>query len=128
MVTIDIIGFSDLERFFRSMAKFPWDGSRGFEEGFRTPLSEMHEDDETGNTIITFEMPGVDKKDIDISVTEHDVSIKAETESRKYKRSYSFSKRFDPTKTKANFNNGILELVLTPLETKEAKRHKIKVD
>jgi HSP20 family molecular chaperone IbpA len=124
----DIIGFSDLERFFRSMARFPMDWARGLEDGFRTPLSEMHVDEETGNTVITVEIPGIDKKDIDVTVTEHDITIKAETENRKYKRSYSFSKKHDPLKAKASFNNGVLELVLIPIETKEAKKHKIKVD
>ncbi|UCE08986.1 MAG: Hsp20/alpha crystallin family protein [Candidatus Thorarchaeota archaeon] len=124
----DSFGLSDIERVFRSMVRYPWDWARGFEEGFRTPLSEINTDEKTGTTTIILEMPGVDRSDIDISVTENDVVVKAESENRKYRRSYSFSRRFDPSKTKAAFNNGVLEVVLKPIEPKDALGYRVKVE
>ena len=59
-------------------------------------------------------MPGVEKKDIDINVEEHSISVKAEKEGE---RKYNYSRKFKPTvdidSAKATFRNGVLDITLT---------------
>jgi len=124
----NIFGISDLERAFKSMMKYPLEWTKRFEEGFRTPLSEVHVDEKTGDITVILEIPGVDKKGIDITLVKSVLTIVAESENRKFKRSFSFSKEFDPAKTKASFNNGILEVTLKAIDVKTAKEYKIKID
>jgi HSP20 family molecular chaperone IbpA len=124
----NLFGISDLERAFKSMMKYPWEWARRFEEGFRTPLSEIRVDDKTDDMMVILEMPGVNKEDIEITVTDAVLTVVAESENRKYKRSFSFSKEFDPTKTKASFNNGVLEITLKTIETEEVRGHRVQID
>ncbi|MFW2371507.1 MAG: Hsp20/alpha crystallin family protein [Gammaproteobacteria bacterium] len=88
------------------------------------------------------EIPGVEKKDLDISVTEDSVSIKGSTEHEEveekgeyYRRetsSGSFSRtvmlpsEVDSSKVKAKFKNGVLEMTLA--KVKQSKRQKISVE
>jgi len=124
----NLFGISDLERAFKSMMKYPWEWTRRFEEGFRMPLSEIHTDEKTGDMTVILEMPGVEKEDIDIILAKSVLTVVAESENRKFKRSFSFSKEFDPVKTKASFNNGILEITLKPIDEREGKGYRISID
>jgi HSP20 family protein len=124
----NLFGISDLERAFKSMMKYPWEWTKRFEEGFRTPLSEIHVDDKTGDIRVVLEIPGIDKEGIDITLVKSVLTIFAESENRRFKRSFSFSKEFDPAKTKASFNNGILEITLKTIDVKRAKEYKVKID
>jgi HSP20 family protein len=97
--------------------------------------------DRDHDIVIKAEMPGVDKDDIDISVTRNTVTIKGETSHeeeeekgdfyRKEMTRGSFSRRLtlpadvDEEKAKAEFKDGVLELTLPKVE--KAKRRKIKV-
>jgi HSP20 family protein len=97
--------------------------------------------DREAEIVVKAEIPGVDKKDIDISVGEDRVTIKGETrrEEKDEKGDYyrceissgSFSRTIplpaavDGTKATASFKDGILELTLPKL--KATKRHKISV-
>ncbi len=97
--------------------------------------------DREGEIVVKAEIPGVDKKDIDISVGEDSVSIKGETrkEEKEEKGDYyrceissgSFSRSIplptavDGTKATASFKDGVLELTLPKL--KATRRHKISV-
>ncbi len=125
---INVFGFSDLERVFRSMWRYPWEWTRRLEEGFRTPLSEVDVDDETGDTKVTLELPGVSKEEIEITVNRSSLMVTAESENRKYKRTFSFSQEFNPTMTKASFNNGVLEISMKVVKTKEFKGHRVEID
>ncbi|MGD9983242.1 MAG: Hsp20/alpha crystallin family protein [Porticoccaceae bacterium] len=97
--------------------------------------------DREAEIVVKAEIPGVDKKDIDISVGEDSVTIKGETrkEEKEEKGDYyrceissgSFSRTIplpttvDGAKATASFKDGILELTLPKL--KATKRHKISV-
>src|SRR3990172_8843249 len=50
----------------------------------REPFSDVIFDEKTKEAIVTLEMPGVEKKDINIVAEENLVEIKAETETKKY--------------------------------------------
>jgi HSP20 family protein len=97
-------------------------------------------DDET-EVVVRAEVPGVEKKDIDISVGEDSVTIKGSTrhEEKESKGDYyrhelstgAFSRTVglpaavDGTKAKAEFKDGILELTLPKVE--KAKRHSVRI-
>ena len=106
----------------------------------KTPSVDIIERD--AEIVVKAELPGVDKDDIDISVTERSVSIKGSTshEEKEEKGDYyrseisrgSFARSLplpaevDESKARASFKDGILELTL-PKKTK-SRRQKINID
>jgi HSP20 family protein len=108
-------------------------------EGKMPNVDVVDRDDEI---IVKAEVPGVDKKDLDISVTDNTVSIKGSTshEEKEEKGDYyrceisrgSFSRvvplpaDVDAEKASSKFKDGVLELTLP--KVKKAKRHTVKVD
>ena len=83
-------------------------------------------EDKNGEITLTIDMPGIQKKDIELNVDTHTVSVKAETEGR----DYSFEKRFDammnPDKVTAKFNNGVLDIKIQKAEEYKGKKVAIK--
>ena len=82
----------------------------------QTPLYADKQDsvgdweDRNGEISVTIEMPGVDKKDIELTVDEHTVSIEADNDARQYSISKTFDATLNPDKVTANLNNGILDI------------------
>jgi len=110
-------------------------------EGFRQPLSDVRE---TGDKIIVdLELPGVDKKDIEINVTEDELEVKCESKAKKeekrkdyyrLERGYSgFYRRFTlpvkvkPDQAKADYKDGLLKISVPKLEVKKPVKKKVKV-
>lgn len=141
--------FEEMEREFDRM--FSRTGLFPFHFGFnmprtlkafegKTPSVDMI--DQKDNILIKAELPGVDKKDLDISVTDKTVTIKGSTKSEKkeekgdyfhreistgsYERVLALPGNVDSSKAKAKFNDGVLELTLPKTEKKTRK--KVKVD
>jgi len=106
----------------------------------KTPSVDVIERDDA--VIVKAELPGVDKKDIDISVTNNTVTIKGTTSHEEkeekgdyyrcemsrgsYSRTLSLPADVDEDKTKAKLKDGILELTLPKL--KKSKRRSIQVE
>ncbi len=106
----------------------------------RIPKVDVVERDDS--VVVRAELPGVDKKDLDISLTEDSVTITAEIkkESEEEKGDYhrreisrgSFSRSVtlpaavQGDQAKADFKDGVLELTLP--KAAPAKRHSIKVE
>jgi len=98
--------------------------------------------DHENEVVVKAEVPGVEKKDLDISVSDNTVTIKGSTrhEEKEEKGDYyrheistgAFSRTValpadvDGSKAKANFKDGMLELTLPKVE--RARRHSVKVD
>lgn len=98
--------------------------------------------DREAEVVIKAEIPGVEKKDLDISVGEDTVTIKGSTRheekeekgdyyrreisSGAFLRTVALPATVDGSKAKANFKDGMLELTLP--KTEKAKRHAVKVD
>ncbi len=98
--------------------------------------------DEDENIVVRAEVPGVDKKDLEISVTDGSVTLKGKTnhEHKEEKGNYyrceisrgAFSRvltlphEVDAEKAKASFKDGLLELTMPKL--KKTNRRTVKID
>lgn len=98
--------------------------------------------DRDNEVVVKAELPGVDKKDIDLSVTRNTVTIKGTTSHEEkeekgdyyrcemsrgaYQRTVMLPADVAEDKAKASFKDGVLELTLP--KVKESKRHSVKVD
>lgn len=142
--------FSEIDRLLEGY--FP----RGWMRPFRVEWPDMprvfegkapHVDviDHKSEVIVKAAMPGVEKKDIDVTVTKNSVTIKGTTSHEKkeekedyyhseisrgsYCRSMLLPAEVDESKARAKFKDGILELSLPKCkEEKEKSRRTIKVE
>jgi len=104
------------------------------------PKIDIWEDEE--KYVVEAELPGFDKKDIDINITDDILTIKAarKKEEEKKDKNYYYAERsygefvrsvrlpyeVDKKSIKAKYNNGVLELTLP--KTKEAKEKTTKIE
>jgi HSP20 family protein len=141
--------FEEMDRLFEDyfsrgwMRPFRWEWPSLGEmakpfEGKMPKVDVIERDDEV---IVKAELPGVDKKDLDVSVTENSVTIKGTTthEAKEekgdyyrceisrgaYARTVALPSYVDADKAKASFKDGVLELKLPKVE--KSKRHSIEI-
>ena len=80
----------------------------------------MSYEDRDKDIVFTIDMPGVQKKDIDISIDEHSIKVSAQNEKG---RNYNYTRRFKPTVDEssavATFTNGVLDITVKKVEEKE---------
>ena len=77
---------------------------------------------------VTLEMPGVEKDDIDLHVTEDKIEISVETEKRKYHKAIALPTKVKADTTKATYKNGVLDVVVKKKEpSKGGSGLKVKV-
>jgi HSP20 family protein len=95
-----------------------------------------------GEIVIKADLPGIEKDQIDLSITKDTLTVKAEAQKEEeiakedyyvqersfgtYIRTIQLPQDVDPAKAKASFKNGVLEIVFPKKE--EAKATEIKVD
>jgi HSP20 family protein len=105
-------------------------GSNGFVEqnGVREPLVDNVLNKKQNTLTITAEMPGVDKENINVNVTGHNVTLHAEKGDKKYHADIPIDINLDESATKAVFLNGILELKIKLKENSRPKGKAIKVE
>lgn len=105
----------------------------------RVPRVDIIERDK--EILVRAEIPGVDRKDLDVSVSDRTVTIKAQSRSESeekagdfyrreitcgaYARSVTLPGEVDADKASASFSDGMLELTLPRL--KQARRRQIEV-
>ncbi|MBN1155974.1 Hsp20/alpha crystallin family protein [Candidatus Woesearchaeota archaeon] len=120
-------------------------GSKGKElqqwNAFRSPVCDMYE---TENAVIAkFELPGVDKADIDLNVTDDFVEVKVrhkaeqkqedkkkgfyryESRSQQFFRRVPLPANVKADKAEAEFKNGILKIELPKMKQLGEKKKKI---
>lgn len=141
--------FEDMERMFEDFGpggwlrhwrhEFPrWEHLMPFEG--RAPRVDVIDRDE--EVVIHAELPGVNKKDLDVSLTDDAVTIKGtstheekeekgdyfrrEMSRGEFSRTVSLPCEVDDSKAKATFKDGIMELVLPKVEP--TKRRSVKVE
>ena len=87
----------------------------------REPLVDVVEEDEL--ITITAEVPGVDKGDIDLEITEGTLIIKVDQEERKYYKEVQLPAEVDQESATASYRNGILDIELKKIKkTKKGKK------
>lgn len=127
----------------RGMRQFGW-GREALPEaaGMETRIPRVDVIDRENELLVRAELPGVDKKDLDVSLNENMLTIKAGTyhEQREEEGDYyrceisrgSFARTLalpayiDIDKAKASFKDGILELILPKIE--QSKRRHITIE
>ena len=107
-------------------------------EDYREPMHDVIETD--NEVIVTVEIPGVKKEDIDINVSSRSIEIKAEhkEEEKKEGEEYTYMKEYkgfykviplpvevNTEKVKATYNNGVLEVRLEKKHKEEKKKVKV---
>ena len=87
----------------------------------------MSYEDRDKDIVFTIDMPGVQKKDIDISIEEHSIKVSAQNDKG---RNYNYTRRFKPTvdasSAVATFTNGVLDITVKKVEEKN-KGTKVKI-
>ena len=130
--------FDEIDRFTREM----WDAWRPFTmEHSLVPHTDMYE--ENGQLVLKTELPGIDKKDLDVTLEGDRLNIKAEKKEEvkedathhtreryygQYFRSITLPYPVKEGEISATFDNGVLELRLPKAEEVKAKKIEIKAE
>ena len=129
----DIFGMRDLSDMLDSWMEII--GSMpAFEENRQAIVAKpkhegtMSYEERDKDIVFTIDMPGVEKKDIDVKVEDHSITVRAENGgSRKYNYSRKFKPTVDIDSAVATFKNGVLDITLTKIEeASKGKSIKIK--
>jgi HSP20 family protein len=115
-----------------------WTSEDSDRNGFRLPVTNVNETDKA--FVLTMEMPGVDKKNIDVAIENEQIVItgekteKTETEgllrreirSEKFRRSFVLDSTVEREKITAKLDNGVLKVALP--KRAESIGRKINID
>jgi len=142
--------WDEMERWFNEFGRRGWLHPFNREwpqqrEGFTTfagKLPKVNLIDRENEVVVRAELPGVNKDDVDVTVDEYSVTIKAATKheeekeegeyyrremsSGEYQRTLALPSTVDEDKASATFKDGVLELTLPKLE--KSHRKSVKVD
>ena len=91
----------------------------------RQPLTDIMEHDD--HITITLELPGVEKKDINLEIEDDALVVNVDTDARKYFKKLPLPAEVEPKSIDASFNNGVLDVNVKRLEPKPKKGEKIEV-
>ncbi|PUA34422.1 MAG: hypothetical protein B9J98_00195 [Candidatus Terraquivivens tikiterensis] len=91
----------------------------------REPLVDVIPEEDVIRVVA--ELPGVDKNDIQLNVTEKVLTIKVDTPERKYYKEVELPEEVESEGARATYKNGVLEVVLKKKKTK-AKGVSLKVE
>ena len=140
------VPFREIERMTRDLGRF-WDsffggGSKGRVEGEWLPSLDLAETD--NELVVKAELPGMDPKDIDISLSDGTLTIKGEKKQEKeekksdyhfiersygaFTRSIQLPRQVEREKISASYKNGLLRITLPKSEEAKKKEVKIKVE
>lgn len=142
--------FDEMERMFDNFSSIAWAApirqalpSRNeFSSLFETAIPQVDVIERDGEIIIKTMLPGVEKKDLDISMTKNTVTIKGEINHEEkdekgeyyrneiskgsYLRTVTLPENVDEDRVKAKYKDGMLELTVPKLEI--SHRRNIKVE
>ena len=104
---------------------------RGGPSGGVKPRLDIKEDRDTivnPDTVkVVAELPGVEKPDIALECDGHKLTLKVDTDKRRYYKELELPVEVDPDTSKASYKNGVLELLLTRKKT-GSKAKQIAID
>jgi HSP20 family protein len=111
-----------------------------FADRFFGPETEVYS--KNGTLVYRVAFPGVDPKDVDLSVTDHTLTLKVERKTPadvkegdwhakgfsygKYQRSWRLPKEADTEKLNASYNNGVLEITVPVAQAALPKKIEVK--
>jgi len=78
-------------------------------------------EDRNGDIVLTADLPGIEKKDIELSVDHNSIAFRAKTEDRDYDFGQSFDFELNPEEVKATFVNGVLDVLVKKAEGTKGK-------
>ena len=78
-------------------------------------------EDRDESIVLSADLPGIEKKDIELKIDSHSIAFSAETEERNYDFGQSFDFELNPDEVKATFNNGVLDVVVKKAEGTQGK-------
>lgn len=134
---------SFFDEFFDTMGRPGSSRRRSWEEGgIWAPSTDLI--DKKDKLITRIELPGVEKKDVKISLNENNLTVQGEIEKDKetkkedyycceraygtYSRTISLPTEIDQDQIKAKFKNGILEITMPKKPEKKPKEISIETD
>ena len=79
----------------------------------RDPYVDVSINDKEHTLKLVSEMPGIEKSDIKLNVSEKQVQISSEHGERKYQKTVPLPSKVDENSAKTKYTNGVLELTLT---------------
>ena len=142
--------FDEMERWFENEFRRPFSLMRSFAmprlraTGFEeiTPSVDVFE--EGDDVVVKAELPGMNKGDIDVKVTDHTVMISGEKRQEEkvekknfyrmertygsFTRSFSLPSEVETDKAKASFKEGVLEIRIPKSEEAKEKEKKVPVE
>ena len=142
--------FKEIDHFFGQLKSPDWMRSFHWPDAVQSHIPMFAEGkfpkvdiiDNDNDVLIRAELPGVDEKDLDISMTYNSVTIKASTsyeskeekgnyyrseiEQGQYCRTLTLPANVDIEQAKSSFKNGVLELTVPKVE--RSQRRTIKVE
>ncbi len=92
----------------------------------REPLTDVIEENDYYS--ITMEMPGINKQDIELEVTENGMVVDVESGNRRYHKEITFDSQVKPDSGTATYNNGILEIRVEKEKPAKGKGKRLKID
>jgi HSP20 family protein len=127
----------------RSFDDFPsYTGQREPESRFSSFVPEVESYQKDNNLMFRMAIPGVDPKDVDVSIQDRYISIKAERQRPvdvkeedwhlrgfgygRIERTWTLPESVDLNKIEANFNNGVLEIRMPAAEKLLPKKIEVK--
>ena len=78
-------------------------------------------EDRDTEIVLSADLPGIEKKDIELKVDGNSIAFSAKTEERNYDFGQSFDFELNPEEVKATFNNGVLDVVVMKAEGTQGK-------
>ena len=78
-------------------------------------------EDRDESIVLSADLPGIEKKDIELKIDSHSIAFSAETEERNYDFGQSFDFELNQDEVKATFNNGVLDVVVKKAEGTQGK-------
>jgi len=84
--------------------------------------------EETDTITLKADMPGVEKKDLELEATATRLTLKAESDERAYKATVPLRYKIDPKSAQASLKAGLLEIELKLAKPLKEKATKIKVE
>jgi HSP20 family protein len=137
--------FEEMERMFENMWMRPWSfrwPGRLLTAPFEGRIPSVDVIDRDEEVLVRAELPGVDKKDLDVSMSDSEITIKGSTAREEkeekgeyyrheisrgsFRRTVSLPAAIDAEKAKAQFKDGILEIRLPKRE--RAKRQRLSIE